>query len=90
MCLRPTSQKSSPGVTLLLPGRGREPGKGLVPSGAAPWRKDLEEAARLRAAEGPLSLLTWALLGSYLLEKAFLGVSWRSAPALNLPWWELN
>jgi hypothetical protein len=37
--------------------------------------EDLEEAARLRAAEGPLSFLTWALLGCSLLEKAFLGVS---------------
>lgn len=44
----------------------------LAPSsGTAPWRKDLEEAARLRAAEGPSSLLTWALVGCYLLEKAF-------------------
>lgn len=73
------------------PGRGRQAGKGLAPSfRTAPWTKALEKAARLRAAEDPFSLLTRALFGCYLLEKAFLGVSWSGAPALNLPWWELN
>lgn len=81
MYLGPTSQKSSPGATLLLPGRGGEPGKGLRGlEGASSFfencsLEDLEEAARLLAAEGPLSFLTWALLGCSLLGKAFLGVS---------------
>lgn len=86
MCLGPTSQKSSPEATLLLPGRGGEAGNGLAPSSrTAPWRKDLEEVARLWAAEGPSPLLTWALLGCSLLEKAFLGVSWSGAHASAEP-----
>lgn len=88
-CLRPTSQKSRPEATLLLLGQClpcmKQP-RAQAPSGTAPQRKDLEEAARLRTSEGRLSLLTWVPVTCYLLEKGFLDTSWSSTPGLTWLW----